>query len=113
MARALVIFPGGFGTLDELWEILTLVQTRKIDRRIFILLYGPAYWKELINFKALVRHGVVSPEDLDLFQFADDPAQALQLLKKGIASNGGEAGSPAFAKSVTAYLPSASRSKRG
>jgi hypothetical protein len=56
---------------------------------------------------------VVSPEDLDLFQFADDPAQALQLLKKGIASNGGEAGSPAFAKSVTAHPSAVVRSKRG
>jgi len=60
LARALVAFPGGFGTLDELTEILTLQQTGKLDRRIVILLYGTAYWKEIINFDALVRHGMIS-----------------------------------------------------
>ena len=84
LARALVVFPGGFGTLDELTEILTLVQTRKIDRRIPIVLYGSSYWNEIINFDALVRHGMIDREDLALFQFADDPGTALGILQAGI-----------------------------
>ena len=80
LARALVVFPGGFGTLDEMMEILTLKQTQKLDRPIIVLLYGSQYWKEIINFDALVRHGMISPDDLHLFKFADDPATALDLL---------------------------------
>jgi uncharacterized protein (TIGR00730 family) len=81
LARALVVFPGGFGTLDELTEVLTLAQTRKLSRRIPVILYGSAYWSEIINFPALVRHGMISAEDLGLFQHADEPQQALQLLQ--------------------------------
>ncbi len=81
LARALVAFPGGFGTLDELMEVLTLQQTGKLDRRTRILLYGSAYWKEIVNFDALVRHGMISPDDLGLFTFADDPETALGLLQ--------------------------------
>src|SRR6266567_3238136 len=80
LARALVVFPGGFGTLDELCEILTLQQTGKLERRILVLLYGTAYWKEVINFDALVKHGMISPQDLDLFTYVDDPASALRLI---------------------------------
>ena len=61
LARALVVFPGGFGTLDELTEILTLMQTKKIDRHIPVVLYGSSYWNEIINFDALVRHGMIRP----------------------------------------------------
>jgi len=100
LARALVVFPGGFGTLDELTEILTLMQTRKIDRRIPVVLYGASYWNELINFDALVRHGMIDREDLALFQFADDPASALGLLQAGIAAELEEA-TPAIAHSLT------------
>ena len=85
LARALVVFPGGFGTLDELSEVLTLVQTRKFDRPIKILLFGPDYWNEILNFEALVRHGMISAEDLGLFQFVDDPHTALRLLQEGLA----------------------------
>jgi uncharacterized protein (TIGR00730 family) len=81
LARAMIAFPGGFGTLDELMEILTLAQTRKLDRPIPVILYGRSYWQEILNFEALVRHGVISREDLALFEFADDPATALQILK--------------------------------
>jgi len=98
LARALVVFPGGFGTLDELTEILTLMQTRKIDRHIPVVLYGSSYWNEIINFDALVRHGMIDREDLALFQFADDPASALRLLQAGIAMEQGEA-TPAIAHS--------------
>ncbi|HVN41976.1 MAG TPA: TIGR00730 family Rossman fold protein [Steroidobacteraceae bacterium] len=100
LARALVVFPGGFGTLDELAEILTLMQTRKIERRIPVVLYGSSYWKEIVNFDALVRHGMIDREDLELFRFADDPASALDLLKAGIAAELGEA-MPAIAHSRT------------
>src|SRR5437660_1032260 len=72
LAKALVVFPGGFGTLDEMMEILTLSQTQKLAKKITILLYGSAYWKEIINFEALVRYGMIGPEDLNLFEFADD-----------------------------------------
>jgi uncharacterized protein (TIGR00730 family) len=100
LARALVVFPGGFGTLDEMMELLTLKQTGKLDRPIIILLYGSQYWKEIINFDALVRHGTISPEDLKLFTFADDPATALALLKKGLSTQPEEK-LPAFAHSCT------------
>lgn len=100
LARALVVFPGGFGTLDELTEILTLMQTRKIERHIPVVLYGSSYWNEIINFDALVRHGMISREDLALFQFADDPATALGLLQAGIAAELEEA-TPAIAHSRT------------
>jgi hypothetical protein len=100
LARALVVFPGGFGTLDELTEILTLMQTRKVDRRIPVVLYGSSYWNEIINFDALVRHGMINREDLALFQFADEPATALGLLQAGIVAELEEA-TPAIAHSRT------------
>jgi uncharacterized protein (TIGR00730 family) len=101
LARALVVFPGGFGTFDELFEMLTLAQTRKLDRNIMVLLYGSAYWNEVINFQALVRHGVIGPEDLELFSFVDDPATALARLQKGIVLETPAAApaQPAFARS--------------
>lgn len=86
LARALVVFPGGFGTMDELFEILTLAQTQKLNRSIPVVLYGADYWNEIINFEALARHGMIDREDLSLFTFADDPATALALLQKGIAA---------------------------
>ncbi len=98
LARALVVFPGGFGTLDELAEILTLAQTGKLDRRIPVLLYGSSYWDEIIDFEALVRHGMIGREDLGLFQRADDPATALRLLQAAIADERQEV-IPAFAGS--------------
>jgi hypothetical protein len=102
LARALVVFPGGFGTLDELTEILTLMQTRKISRHIPVVLYGTSYWNEIINFDALVRHGMIDREDLALFQFADDPASALGILQAGIASELEEV-TPAIAHSRTTH----------
>ncbi len=98
-ARALVVFPGGFGTLDEMFEFLTLVQTGKLERRIVILLYGKSYWNEIVNFDALVRHGMISPEDLSLFQFVDSPAEALRALQAGLAVEPEEV-SPAFARTT-------------
>jgi uncharacterized protein (TIGR00730 family) len=99
LARALIAFPGGFGTFDELFEILTLAQTRKIDRSIPVFLYGSAYWKEVINFDALVRHGTIGAEDLKLFEFVDEPRAALQLLKSRLVLDSQAPPGPAFAKS--------------
>jgi uncharacterized protein (TIGR00730 family) len=84
LAKALVVFPGGFGTIDELMEILTLSQTQKLAKKITILLYGSDYWKEIINFDAMVKYGMIAPEDLTLFRFADNPHTALELLKEGL-----------------------------
>jgi len=100
LAKALVVFPGGFGTLDELTEILTLMQTEKLQRRIPILLYGSTYWNEIIDFEALVRHEMIDRADLGLFRFADDPASALELLKAGLADPV-ETKPPAIAHSKT------------
>jgi uncharacterized protein (TIGR00730 family) len=87
LAKALIVFPGGFGTLDELIELLTLMQTHKLEKKMVIILYGSAFWKDVLNFDALVRYGVISPEDLDLFQYADDPQTALQILTDGLTEH--------------------------
>lgn len=102
LARALVVFPGGFGTLDELAEMLTLAQTGKLERPVPVLLYGSSYWKEIVNFDALVRHGMIDRNDLDLFEFADDPVKALGLLQARLEP-GPEAPIPAFARSRTPH----------
>jgi uncharacterized protein (TIGR00730 family) len=100
LARAMVAFPGGFGTLDELTEILTLAQTRKLDRRILVLLYGSSYWREIVDFEALARHDMISREDLALFQYVDDPAAALSVLQSELEPEA-EGPTPAFARSRT------------
>src|ERR1700758_337475 len=82
LAKALVIFPGGFGTMDELFEILTLAQTRKLESKMVIVLYGTKFWKEVLNFEALAEHGTIDREDLKLLQYADDPESALGLLQE-------------------------------
>ena len=92
LAKALVVFPGGFGTMDELMEILTLAQTQKLAKKIVIVLYGSQFWKEIINFDALVQHGMISPEDLDLFQYADDPESAFRILTDGLIQSPHHAG---------------------
>ena len=79
-AKALVAFPGGFGTLDELFEVLTLVQTGKA-KPVPIVLFGTAFWKKLINFEALVEEGTISPQDLGLFLYTDDPQEAWDFIK--------------------------------
>jgi uncharacterized protein (TIGR00730 family) len=87
LAKALVVFPGGFGTLDEMFEILTLSQTRKLAKKIAIVLYGSSYWKEVVNLDVLVDKGAISPRDRELFEFADTPDQAFALLRDGLTRN--------------------------
>jgi uncharacterized protein (TIGR00730 family) len=84
LAKALVVFPGGFGTMDELMEMLTLVQTQKLAKKVCIVLYGSEFWKEVINFDALVKYGTISPEDLELFRYADSPDAAFDILREGL-----------------------------
>lgn len=81
LARALVVFPGGFGTMDELFEMMTLIQTKKVRKRLPIVLYGARYWEDVINFKQMVDWGVISPEDLDLFRICDSPDEAFEYLR--------------------------------
>ncbi|KUO60269.1 lysine decarboxylase [bacterium BRH_c32] len=76
LAKALVVFPGGFGTLDELMEVLTLVQTRKIKKDMKIIIYDEIFWKEIVNFEALIDHGVISKGDMKLFTFCNNVEQA-------------------------------------
>jgi uncharacterized protein (TIGR00730 family) len=99
LAKALVVFPGGFGTLDELFEILTLVQTGKLKKKMQIILYGTEFWKEVMNFDALVRYGMIAEKDLRLFEFADDPENAFRMLKDFLAAydTGSEPDTPAIA----------------
>ncbi|HKF24061.1 MAG TPA: TIGR00730 family Rossman fold protein [Candidatus Angelobacter sp.] len=84
LAKALVVFPGGFGTLDELFEILTLAQTQKLAKKILVLVYGKEYWNKVLNLGSLVDSGAISPEDQKLFSFADSSAEAFQFLKDGL-----------------------------
>jgi uncharacterized protein (TIGR00730 family) len=84
LAKALVIFPGGFGTMDELFEILTLAQTEKLAKKIVVVIYGSSYWKKIINFDALVDAGVISVPDLDLFKMSDSPEESFEFLKAGL-----------------------------
>lgn len=87
LSKALVVFPGGFGTLDEMFEILTLAQTHKLAKKITVVIYGSDYWKRVFNLDALVDTGAISPKDIELFQFADTPEDAFEMLKHGLTEN--------------------------
>jgi len=93
MAKAVVFFPGGFGTMDELFEILTLLQTGKIRKHLPIVLYDKSFWQEAINFETLIKHGTISEDDLDLFLLTDSVDEAYaylttQLSQYGVAEHG-------------------------
>jgi uncharacterized protein (TIGR00730 family) len=81
LAKALVVFPGGFGTLDELFEILTLAQTEKLAKKIAVLIYGQSYWKQVLNLEALAEAGAISPDDMHLFHYVDTPEQGFEILR--------------------------------
>jgi uncharacterized protein (TIGR00730 family) len=107
LSKALIVFPGGFGTLDEMMEMLTLTQTQKLAKKVAIVLYGSSYWKEVINFDALVKYGTISPEDLALYQYADDPATAFELLRTHLLTHlqPETLETPAISKSVNPQQP--------
>jgi uncharacterized protein (TIGR00730 family) len=81
LAKSLVIFPGGFGTLDELMEVLTLLQTKKVKKPVAVVMYGEEYWKKVIDFDELVAHGMITRDDLRLFRFMETPEEAFKYLK--------------------------------
>jgi len=84
LSKALVIFPGGFGTLDELFEILTLAQTEKLAKKILVVIYGSEYWNKIINFQHMADAGVISPQDVELFKIVDSPEEGFEYLKEGL-----------------------------
>jgi len=93
LAKAVIVFPGGYGTMDELFEILTLVQTRKMRKPLPIVLFGTEYWRKIVDLEALATHGMISPEDLELMFHTDSVDQAydwlvLQLAEKALAQPG-------------------------
>lgn len=87
LAKALVIFPGGFGTLDEMFELLTLAQTHKLAKKITTVIYGTPYWRSVINLDVLAEKGAIAPADLKLFRFADTPEEAFEILKDDLTKN--------------------------
>jgi uncharacterized protein (TIGR00730 family) len=87
-AKALVIFPGGYGTMDELMEVMTLLQTKKIDEKLPVVIYGMDYWNEIIDFQAMVRWGTIDESDLDLLYFSDSVEDAFKYLTKRLSKKG-------------------------
>jgi uncharacterized protein (TIGR00730 family) len=84
IAKALIVFPGGFGTMDELWEMMTLLQTGKLTRTNLILIYGRKYWDDVLNLKAMVRWGTISPGEYGLLKFADTVDDAFEVIRAGL-----------------------------
>jgi uncharacterized protein (TIGR00730 family) len=87
LAKALLVFPGGFGTLDEMFEILTLRQTQKMKKHLTIVLFGTQYWDEVVNFEALIRHGTINREDLELFHRTDSVDEAFEIVTRELAEH--------------------------
>jgi uncharacterized protein (TIGR00730 family) len=87
LSKALVVFPGGWGTMDEMFELLTLAQTHKLGKPTVIVVYGRKYWESVINMQMFVDKGAISPDDLDLFQWADTPEEAMTILKAGLVQH--------------------------
>ncbi len=83
-AKALIVFPGGFGTMDELWEMMTLSQTGKMAKHTLILIYGRKYWNDVLNLKAMVRWGTINQNEYDLLQYADTVDEAFELIRAGL-----------------------------
>lgn len=87
LAKALVIFPGGFGTMDELMEVLTLIQTGKLSKKMAVVIYGSSYWNKVINFNAMLEYGCIDKKDLGIFKVIDTPQEAFEYLKKFLVEN--------------------------
>src|SRR5664279_3519299 len=87
MSKALVVFPGGFGTIDEMFELLTLAQNKKLAKKMTVVIYGSSYWKQVVNLDLLVDKGAISPKDRELFQMVDTPEEAFEILKDGLTRN--------------------------
>ena len=87
LAKALVVFPGGFGTLDEIFEFLTLIQTQKLSRELKVILYGTDYWDQILRFKPLVEWGAIHPDDLTLMDRVDTPKRAFQVLRQHLETH--------------------------
>jgi uncharacterized protein (TIGR00730 family) len=87
LAKALVIFPGGFGTLDEFFEIVTLAQTQKLAKKILVVMYGSKYWNKVLNIQAMVDSGTISPEDIDLYKMVDSPEEGFEYLRDGLTEH--------------------------
>jgi len=86
LAKALIVFPGGFGTMDELFETLTLIQTKKVEKKVPIILFGSEFWKSLINFDTFVEWGVISPKDKDLFSIVDTVDEAREIIVSALTN---------------------------
>jgi uncharacterized protein (TIGR00730 family) len=86
LAKAIVLFPGGFGTFDELFEILTLVQTDKLSKKIDVVLYGREYWDQVLHLNPMVEWGAIAEEDLDLIHFAETPTEAFERLREHLTA---------------------------
>jgi uncharacterized protein (TIGR00730 family) len=84
IARALIVFPGGFGTMDELWEMMTLSQTGKMPKHTLILIYGRKYWNDVLNLKGMVRWGMINQEEYDLLKYADNVDEAFEVIRSGL-----------------------------
>ena len=87
LAKALIVFPGGFGTLDELFEILTLRQTQKMKKHLAVVLFGASYWDEVIDFEALARHGTINREDLQIFRRTDSMDEAFEIITRHLLTH--------------------------
>ena len=87
LAKALVVFPGGFGTMDELFELLTLAQTNKLAKKMTVVIYGREYWNRIVDFQALADWGAIAPKDMDLFHFADTPEEGFEILRDNLTRN--------------------------
>jgi uncharacterized protein (TIGR00730 family) len=87
LAKALVVFPGGFGTCDELFEILTLVQTDKLSKKIEVILYGRAYWEQVLHLEPMAEWGAIAEKDLELLHYADTPGDAFDQLQRHLIAN--------------------------
>lgn len=112
LAKALVVFPGGFGTLDEMFELLTLAQTQKLAKKITVVIYGSAYWQSVLNLDVLVEKGAISPRDRELFRFADTPEDAFAILQDGLTRNHLAAEAASDPEDETRLNPEIARTRR-